>query len=275
MKKIGIFRGSFDPITNEHISYASRQMKKQNLQQIWFCLEDDDHLTDYQHRFNLVNRALKPYRKMKPVNKPYVHKEACFVELTEDQNLKSFSEGVKEGQFRYLPDNIKTYVVESGIYAASIVHNLVNEHRYQHSLSVAQLACRLAQCHHLDSYKAYLIGIYHDIAKGMSEEELTAWTRIEQPYELAYPSAVWHQYVGAYYLKHVMSMKDETMLKAIRHHCLGDDDSPYSKIIFIADKLDPSRGYDSSKEIQLAEKDLEKAFRLVHQQQAEYLQKEK
>lgn len=275
MRKIGVFRGSFDPITNEHITFARAQMKKQNLDEVWFCLIEDDHLTDYQHRYNLLNRALKAYRKMRPVTKVCGDKNTCFVELTEDSETEAFSDLVKKGQFRHLPANTRSYVIESGIYASSIVHNLVNEHRYKHSLSVAQLACQLAQCHGLDSYKAYLIGIYHDIAKGMSEAELTSWMMIEKPYELAYPSPVWHQYVGAYYLKHVMSMRDETMLKAIRHHCLGDDDSLYSKIIFIADKLDPSRGYDSSKEIQLAEKDLDKAFKLVHQQQAEYLQKEK
>ena len=53
------------------------------------------------------------------------------------------------------------------------------------------------------------------------------------------------------------------MLKAIRHHCLGDDSDTYSKLIFVADKLDPLRNYDSSKEIEIACKDLNKAFKIV------------
>jgi nicotinate-nucleotide adenylyltransferase len=45
-------------------------------------------------------------------------------------------------------------------------------------------------------------------------------------------------------------------------------------ILYIADKTEPTRGYDSTKEIALSMKDLAVGFALVKQEAAEWLKKE-
>ena len=58
------------------------------------------------------------------------------------------------------------------------------------------------------------------------------------------------------------------------HHRKGRNINDYERILFIADKLDPSRGYDSSKEIKISKQNLKKGYEVVKQQQQEYLKKE-
>ena len=55
----------------------------------------------------------------------------------------------------------------------------------------------------------------------------------------------------------------------------GSDISKLSMIVYVSDKLDPSRGYDSSAAIALCRQNLKAGYRLVVKQQAEYLIKEK
>jgi len=69
-------------------------------------------------------------------------------------------------------------------------------------------------------------------------------------------------------------INDKGILKAIGHHVEGDVDDPLAKIIYLADKLDESRGFDSSKMIGLAMRDLDKAVKQVRLNQKAYLEKE-
>ena len=67
-----------------------------------------------------------------------------------------------------------------------------------------------------------------------------------------------------------MGIEDRKILDAIRQHTLGDCTGPLSKILYIADKIEPTRGYDVSKETELAMKDLDAAFALVYREAEEY-----
>ncbi|MBO4538591.1 MAG: bis(5'-nucleosyl)-tetraphosphatase (symmetrical) YqeK [Erysipelotrichaceae bacterium] len=271
MKRTGIYCGSFDPITVGHLESARRFIKKNDIGTLYFLIDEKTANADRINRYCLIKKATSFFRHMNVADSIEDFKGISAVRLDEGDEDRKRSAEVRKGDFRILPECLRRDVIESGIYADSIVRNSVNDHRYRHSVSVADLCCRLAEAHHLDSHKAFLIGIYHDIAKGMSDQQMEEYMKVWKPYEYAYPAAVWHAYVGAYLLTHDYGMKDEVMLKAIRHHCLGDHGDPYSKIVYIADKLDPSRGYDSSREIDLALRDLDSAFALVHLQQAEFL----
>ncbi len=270
MKRVGIFYGRFDPLTSDHLLEARQFIADNSLNVLYFVVEPEGE-SEWLTRLCLLKKALKPYRKMQAAQKLNLTSGISCFSLKESEELQKKSTEVRNGCFQSLPKVLRRYVIESGIYGDSIIRNMVNDHRYRHSLSVAQLSAQLAQAHHLDSRKAWLIGLYHDIAKGLSEQQTDDYIKIEKPYEFSYPEAVWHAWVGYYLLKHVYGMKDKEMLRAVRHHCLGDDDSPLGMIVYLADKLESGRGYDSSKEIELAKRDLKAAFELVHQQQAEYL----
>ncbi len=270
MKRVGIFYGRFDPLTSDHLLAARRFIADNSLNVLYFVVEPEGE-REWLTRLCLLKKALKPYRKMQAAQKLNLTSGISCFSLKESEELQKKSTEVRNGCFQSLPRVLRRDVIESGIYGDSIIRSMVNDHRYRHSLSVAQLSAQIAQAHHLDSRKAWLIGLYHDIAKGLSEQQTDDYIKIEKPYEFSYPEAVWHAWVGYYLLKHVYGMKDKEMLRAVRHHCLGDDDSPLGMIVYLADKLESGRGYDSSKEIELAKRDLKAAFELVHQQQAEYL----
>ncbi len=86
--------------------------------------------------------------------------------------------------------------------------------------------------------------------------------------------AIWHGYIGADVCKKKFFIRDRRIPAAIYHHVKGRNRTDYDRILFIADKLDPSRGYDSSKEIEISMKDLKEGFMIVKQQQEAYLKKD-
>lgn len=280
--RIGYFVDKFDPITNEHIKYAKKLIVENQLSALYFVVEkqlSNNELNDTEsnidadciHRIKMIQRAIHPYRKFKTIREVFdlADKEYVFT----NNSLQAASNKVKNGDFSLLCYSNKKYIMNHGLYCLSIVRSQISEKRYLHSISVAELSKNIAESNGYDPDKAFLIGVYHDIAKKMDVCELERVMTIYKPYEIKEAHPVWHQYVGSYILKHKYKMSDKESIKAIRHHCLGDDFDIYSKIIFIADKLDPSRGYDSSKEIKIALKDVNKGFEVVKKQNEEYLKK--
>ena len=120
---------------------------------------------------------------------------------------------------------------------------------------------------------AYYIGLFHDIAKYMPKDEMIKWMNSICPENMEYPVAVWHGFVGAAVTKDIFLIDDPIVYNAIYHHVLGTSQDPYAMMVFCADKLDPLRGYDSSKLIEICNKDIKKGFDLVVQQNREYLKR--
>lgn len=185
------------------------------------------------------------------------------------------SSEIREGKKLYqLPKAVFHYMAKTGIYLEGMIAAHMNEHRFQHSLSVAKLCVELAQSHHLDTHVAYLMGISHDICKQLPYEQAKIWMKHHLPQYLEEAPAIWHGYIGADYVSRVLGIQDRRVSEAIYHHVKGRNKTDYDRILFIADKLDPSRGYDSSKEIECSKKNLKEGYALVKQQQEAYLKKE-
>ena len=185
------------------------------------------------------------------------------------------STDIRQGKKRYLLDKmVKRYIGEHYLYLEECVKQCMGEKRYRHSQSVASLCVALAKAHHLNEKKAYAMGITHDICKQMDVEKATIWMRHYLPSKMSEAYAIWHGYIGADYVKRYLYIHDKDVISAIYHHVLGDKTTPYDSILFVADKLDPSRGYDSSEQIALCKKDLNRGFLRVKQEQEAYLRKE-
>ena len=194
-----------------------------------------------------------------------------FVDIT-DPSLE-----VKElaySDLKLLTVRQKRYIMEHYLYLESISKSTVGEKRWGHVRRVSRLCSDFAAGNHLDPQKAYVSGMLHDIAKEMKQQELKPYMDLYYPQYESYNYNVWHQYVGALMLDKDLKCTDKDIIKAVRHHCLGDDRSPYSMILYCADKLDPGREYDSSREIALCEHNIVEGYRTVMQQQQEYLRKE-
>jgi len=267
--KIAIFKGKFDPLTKETVQIALNNIKKYNLQKLYFLVEEDKNcLVDLYHRTNIVKNLIRPYRKLFVIN-DINQRELKDKLVLNDEDLIS-SERVRNGDYTHLNKATRNYLISNGLYGQQLVYNKMYEKRYLHSLSVANLACLIAKSNGLDSFKAYLAGLYHDIAKCIDKQEITSYLNIYKPYEANMPIGVAHQYLAYYFLRHNYFLYDKTILKAVRHHCLGDNNDPYSMLLFIADKLDPNRGNDNKELIELACTNLKKAFKIVKANTEEY-----
>jgi len=124
----------------------------------------------------------------------------------------------------------------------------LSEKRYLHSLGVAEEAERLAKRYGADTEKAYLAGLVHDCAKEIPEEETLSLLRDVYHIEpdFAAKAAPWllHGTLGACVAKEEFGIEDEEILDAIRYHTTGKAGmSLLSKLIFIADFIEPGRSY--------------------------------
>ena len=173
----------------------------------------------------------------------------------------------------YLPKCIRRYIGEKRLYLKERIKERLNEKRYQHSLSVAKVCSELALAHHLDVDIAYTMGLCHDYTKYFDLEKSAIFMKYHEPDNMSYSPLVWHGFEGAYEVKRLLGIYDKTIIQAIYHHVLGSGKNAYSKILFIADKIDPLRGYDISKQYALSLKDLNAAFTLVKEEQKAFIKK--
>ncbi|XDD49470.1 bis(5'-nucleosyl)-tetraphosphatase (symmetrical) YqeK [Leptospira sp. WS92.C1] len=112
--------------------------------------------------------------------------------------------------------------------------------RWEHSLKVAEIAKELAIIHSKeDADLAYLAGIVHDITKQKTPEfHLTLFRESGQAELEKLPSAAWHAYSAAIYLKTQYNLKQETILSAVRNHTLGaETPGPLDLILYASDFL--------------------------------------
>lgn len=134
---------------------------------------------------------------------------------------------------------------------------------FAHSERTAVLARQLAEAHGVEPDRAELAALVHDIADRYSERELiTLAQRYGLPVNLteARVPKLLHAPVGAEILREA-GVTDEELLDAVRDHITGGPRmSPLSKVLFVADKLEPHRdrhygGLDEAREIAMVDLD--------------------
>jgi predicted HD superfamily hydrolase involved in NAD metabolism len=135
-----------------------------------------------------------------------------------------------------------------------------------HAERTAELARILATRHRSDPDRAELAGLIHDIADSFSDSDLLM---LAEKYDIAFTLTearvprLLHGPVGAELLRREWGLIDEEILDAVRDHITGGPHmSQLSKIIFVADKIEPERdryygGLNSIRE--LAMRDLDEA----------------
>ena len=175
-------------------------------------------------------------------------------------------------KLNYMNPEVLNYIYDNRLYVENFVKTRVNEKRYKHSLSVAKLCEEFAYNNDLDEQKAYYIGLFHDIAKRMTKEEMEPWMDIICPENKKYAVPVWHGFVGSEIVDRVFYITDWQIKNAIYHHVLGTSDDPYAMIVFCADKLDPLRPYDTSYGIGLCNEDIRKGFEYEKMENKKYLE---
>ncbi len=150
--------------------------------------------------------------------------------------------------------------------ARKVREHIGQQHRYRHSVRVARCAELLAQRHGLDSHKARLAGMLHDLARLYSPSRLVAECeardmRIE-PIEREHPVLL-HARLGAAIARELFGVEDAEVLRAIEKHTTGGPEmSPLDCAVYLADSLEPGRSFPERAELwQLALRDLAGAMR--------------
>ena len=128
-----------------------------------------------------------------------------------------------------------------------IVESKLSEKRYNHSKCVMERAKELALKYGADVEIAAKIGIAHDIAKEMTEEEKLKYVKennIEIDETEKVNTGLLHAKIG----KDISIKKfgfTENMGQAIQNHTTGNKDmDTYSKILFIADRTSKDRNFE-------------------------------
>ncbi|MEG0265426.1 MAG: nicotinate (nicotinamide) nucleotide adenylyltransferase [Erysipelotrichaceae bacterium] len=204
------------------------------------------------------------------------------IEFESNQNLIQLkmkeinisSSQVRLGDLSVLPHSVRRYIGNNYLYFNTMVESSMSEKRYLHSVSVAKLCVELAHAHHVDVKKAYAAGILHDVCKEWPKAKSERFMKCWAPHKMDTPIAIWHGDLAYHYVKRFYGVEDQEILYAIAHHVIGSTKQKLAMILFIADKLDPSRGYDSSASIALTKRNLRAGYDEVLAQQHVYLRKE-
>ena len=107
------------------------------------------------------------------------------------------------------------------------------------------------------------MGLLHDVTKKMCDEEGYQLLSHFRPEVLKLDPAIWHSYTAVIWLKQNLCCYNKKILQAIQHHTLGDGNSAYDHILYIADKIEPGRQYDVTMHTKIAERNLKQGAEYV------------
>lgn len=225
---------------------------------------------DADDLFKLADFAVvdRDGKKPKESKYPFKHIDMIHTPVSSSQ--------IRDGErINFLPESVLDYILKNELYLVNWVAKQVSPKRLAHSASVARLCRMLAKAHGLDEHRAWLAGLFHDVAKDMPVEEQKKWVAAINPAGLSEHHAIWHGYAGSEIVRRNYGIDDPAVQNAIFNHVKGTSYDPYAMIVFIADKLDPLRGYDSKPMIKACMLDLYNGFMIVKRENREFLDREK
>ena len=186
----------------------------------------------------------------------------------------------RESVFDDVPETVRKFIKTHGLYCedAPLMHvsdamyTTLMKHcftlfremsgkRLLHSMNVCVLATRYAVRFGADPDKCALAALLHDCAKELPEkQQIDLAAKIIHGYIPG--KQILHSPAGAVYAKEHYGVEDQEVLDAIQYHTIGREIMTITdKIVYLADKVEPSRDYDDLSMIRLyAENDLNAAL---------------
>ncbi len=155
------------------------------------------------------------------------------------QFIKKHALYPKDNPLSYLKENTHREIFEYG----TILFSDLSRSRLLHSLDVAMLSIRYAVIYGVDPDKAAIAGLLHDCAKELPITRQASLAKKIDDRSLP-ENALLHAPAGAAYAKERYGIQDEEILLAIRYHTTGCERmTDMEKIVYLADKIEPSRDY--------------------------------
>ena len=129
-----------------------------------------------------------------------------------------------------------------------ILKEKLTEHRFVHSLNVADSARELAKIYGCDENIAYTTGLVHDCCKD-TPAGLQLSYMLENGAELTdieiSTAKLYHAMCGSIYIQKEFGIDNQDMINAVRYHTTGRKNmSLLEKIVFIADFISAERNYN-------------------------------
>ena len=190
---------------------------------------------------------------------------------------------LKTGDFSMVPDAAREFIARHALYtertklagvseaakrrffdAAVWMFPYLGGKRLLHTLNVGYLSAELAVRFGADPDKALIAGALHDCAK---ELDIDSQREMATDYSgnLFTDKKLLHSPAGAVFARDGFGEKDRAILDAICYHTTGRGNmSVLEKIVYLADKIEPSRDYmDLAPIRKAAESDLDEAMRMT------------
>lgn len=168
----------------------------------------------------------------------------------------------------YMPDEI--------VSIRSRLASVIRKKRLNHTMLTACEAVKLAHLYGVDTKKARLAAILHDCIK-LPNKELLEYCE-QHCYDISdeerkNPYLI-HARLGAVIAMDEYGVKDPEVLQAIQNHTLGRVGmSMLDKIIYVADKIEPTRDFEGVDEMRKAAyDDIDLCMLMVMRHSAEYTQ---
>ncbi len=263
--------------SKEDVNYTyttvKRIIKKEKAEYYLLIGSDQQNKLDKWYKIDELSKLVRIIcykRKNEDFNIDLINKYNCKI-----INAKVFNQSsteIRMGSKLYAPKAVLDYIINNKLYFMNKLESFLNDKRLKHSISVANLSYEIAQKNSLDKYNAFQAGLFHDIGKYFDEINTNIiMKRYYKPYNI-YDKATYHQFIGNYLAKKEFNIKNKKVLDAIKYHCTGNAKlNDLGMIVYASDKIDPLRGYDSSKMIYACLDDYLKGFKLVLKENVIYL----
>lgn len=164
-----------------------------------------------------------------------------------------------KSSFEFIPQSVKEYILNNRLFtkyggAIKKLSSLLDGERLSHTYYVVQTA--LALSGGLDEEKVFTAALLHDCAKQIKKEQ---WGKYD--FNDGCCEKVAHAKLGAIVAKQDFGVSDKEVLDAIYYHSTARKNmTKLDMVIFLADKLEPSREYPVS---HLFKESLEETFKAV------------
>lgn len=180
------------------------------------------------------------------------------------QKIDTSSTKIREMTSFDVPYDVLYYMASHHLYKYDEIYQMLDEKRFLHSVSVADCSYNVADYNILQAehcYNLFIAGLLHDIGKNVDDPEIIEKALKMYPDGKNVPDYALHQFVGAYLAKTRFKIKKALILDAIAYHCTGKKYmTKYDKILFVCDKADPLRGYQSQKYIRAMKHEIKSGF---------------
>ena len=195
-----------------------------------------------------------------------------FCNIPSDQSREQ--QLLKEGKAFYASKEALEAILNEDCYFLPKLRKRMKESRYSHSKQVALTCYDIAKANGLNANKAFLAGIYHDNSKDYSDEVQIQYLKEHQREVLPCPSFALHQFTGALLVKEDFGIRDPLVRDAIACHCTGKKEmNSFEKCLFVADKTEPTRPFETERERNIALMNIEEGFLAVLRSQIDYFKR--